>query len=64
MIRKDGSAAVLANGVELPITNWFDAEGDETDNREDARVFVCGAVGVGWFVGVFDDYESIAGRFH
>jgi hypothetical protein len=34
----------------FPITNVFDAEGNETDSQDDAAMVVFGEDGVGWWV--------------
>jgi hypothetical protein len=41
----------LSNGLVLPITGLFDADGDPTDSFDEAVAFTCGAQGVGFFAG-------------
>jgi len=40
------------NGVRLPITNMFDAEGEETELLEEARKIVVGPTTTGDFFGI------------
>lgn len=49
--------ALLDNGEIVPITNLFDAEGDETDSADDAISFVSGRDNT-WFAGITADFET------
>ncbi len=49
--------ALLDTGVIVPITNLFDAEGDETDSPDDAISFVAGCDNL-WVAGIVADYEA------
>lgn len=49
--------AVLSDGSVVPIINWFDDEGEDTTDRDDAVVFVCGDDVAGWWIGTFDAFE-------
>lgn len=40
--------AVLTDDTQVPVTNWFDRNGDECDPLV-AVTCVCGKDGVGWF---------------
>jgi hypothetical protein len=50
--------AFLTDGSTVPITNLFDAWGDETDDLADAVSFVCGA-GRMWFSDRLDQYQTV-----
>lgn len=48
--------AILTDGATVPITNLFDAWGDETDDSAEAVSFVCGAGNV-WLSDRLDSFE-------
>lgn len=50
--------AFLTDGSTVPITNLFDAWGDETDDASEAVSFVCGAGRV-WLSDRLDRFETV-----
>lgn len=50
-------AALLDDGLVVPITHLFDSEGDETDDWDCCVLFVCGG-GATWYVAAAADYET------
>lgn len=50
--------AFLTDGSAVPITNLFDAWGEETDALEQAVSFVCGAGRV-WLSDRLDRFETV-----
>lgn len=50
--------ALLADGTAVPITNLFDAWGEETDEPAHAVSFVCG-VGRLWFSDLISRFETV-----
>lgn len=50
--------ALLNDGTTVPITNLFDADGDETDDPDLAVSFVAGEADR-WFTGLCADYEEV-----
>lgn len=50
--------AFLTNGATVPITNLFDAWGDETDDLASAVSFVCGAGRV-WLSDRLDRFVTV-----
>lgn len=50
--------ALLDDGTIVPVTNLFDADGDETNDPDEAVVFVAGE-GDRWFTGCCDDYAEV-----
>lgn len=49
--------ALLSDDRILPITNLFDARGDDTSDATEAVAFVCGA-GREWFAAQVVDYAT------
>lgn len=49
--------ALLDSGDTVPITNLFDAAGEEVDCAADAISFVAGEGGT-WFAGMTADFET------
>lgn len=49
--------ALLSSGATVPITNLFDADGDETGSANDAIAFVAGQDNT-WFAGLTGDFEA------
>lgn len=52
---------VLDGGCELPITNMFDEDNDNTDDPEEACVLVAGAANV-WFSLWIEDFGHLVRR--
>jgi len=50
--------ALLSDGSSAPITNLFDADGEETVDADEAVAFVAGA-GAQWFAGRIDSYQRV-----
>lgn len=50
--------ALLSDGTTVPITNLLDADGDETDDPNEAVSFVAGE-GDRWFTGLCADFEEM-----
>lgn len=50
--------AVLSDGAAVPVTNLFDADGEETEDPDEAVTFVAGEGGR-WFTGQCADYERV-----
>lgn len=48
--------AVADDGTVVAITNLIDEDGDETDDLDEAVVFVCGNDTIGWFSEAFADF--------
>lgn len=42
ILHRGRALAILSDGQEVPITNWFDAGGDETEDGNAAASCVCG----------------------
>lgn len=49
--------AVLADGARVPITDFFDADGDDC-LLEEAVMFVCGSDETGWFATPMADFDG------
>ncbi len=58
-INKRWTEAVLSDGSVVPITGWFDEDGDETEDEHDAVIFVCGSDDLGWHIGSFRAFEFV-----
>lgn len=56
-INRANMAALLDDGLVVPITHLFDSEGDETDDWDCCVLFVCGG-GATWYVAAAADYET------
>jgi hypothetical protein len=54
-----GRQAILTDGRVVPITNLFDACGEETDDLDEAVSFVCGE-GDEWFSDLLSSFETAA----
>lgn len=50
--------ALLTDGRTVPITNLYDAAGDETEDACDAVVFVCGEGRV-WLSDLIASFEAV-----
>lgn len=51
--------AIMDDGTVLPITTLLDSDGDETDDPEQAVVFVAGTDSWGWFQARVDSFEPV-----
>lgn len=58
-INRFGMVALLDDGTTVPITNLFDADGEETDDPDEAVTFVAGE-GDRWFTGECADYAEVS----
>ena len=54
-----GRWAELDDGVQVPLTNMFDADGEETDDPDLCDRFVAGSDATKWFVHQVADFEAI-----
>ncbi len=51
--------ALLSDGSTVPVTNLYDADGNETDDPNEAATFVAGE-GDKWFSGAVSDFAEVA----
>lgn len=49
--------ALLSTGSVVPVTDMFDADGDETEELSEVRIFVCGEEASGWFTCDMREFE-------
>lgn len=56
-INRTKCLAILDDDSIVPITNLYDADGDETDDLNEAVAFVAGE-GKRWFTRPFSDFEE------
>lgn len=61
-ITPDLKMAVMSDGATVPITNWVDCEGDDTDEFAETVEVVGGADGIGWFHAPADHFKHVT--FH
>jgi hypothetical protein len=55
---------ILTDGTTLPITNLFDADGEDTDDYEEAWTLVAGTDEAGWYTIAIDRDSLVRHTFH
>lgn len=62
LIDLDARYVLMADGKVLPITHFFDADGDDTDDPYEATACVAGEDGYGWMtIEIHDEDTSPVG---
>ena len=54
-----GKWAELDDGQQVPLTNMFDTDGEETDDPDQCDKFVAGSDATRWFVHLVSDFDRI-----
>lgn len=57
-INRTRRIAILNCDCQIPVTEWFDAEGKDCD-PEDAIVCVCGDDAHGWFTVDLEEFKTV-----
>ena len=56
-ISREQRLVMLGDGSVLPVTNWLDADGDETEDASEAVAYVAGTERCGWISGSLSAFE-------